>query len=437
MTLQRNGDDKKKVLLTSLLFNGLSYVLYFGQYLKGICYMLIEAVMLLLVPNFVLALRGLVTLGSANPGATIVERDNSAFMMIDGIVVLLIIFLYACFYIYVVKASLAEYSFYCKFGYYHKLNKTLTEIIADSFVGVGLLPTIVFMLMLVIVPLVFAILAAFTNLSAPANIAPSMTFDWVGITNFATLFGGSAAWTKDFIRVLVWTLVFATLGTALSYAGGLLLAYILHHFKFKVRPLVQLVLMLPYAVPAVVSMLVWRNLLNGSFGVVNRTLMACGIIDNPVPWLSDPVMAKITCIAISMWAGYSYFMLLLLTSLNTISPSVYDAAAVDGATRGQMIRKVIIPLLLERTSPFIFLSFAQNLNNFTTVFFLTAGDPATATTTTTSAGATDTLVTWIYNLTFRLMKFNYASVITVILFVVLIPFFVYQFKKTDMYRKEK
>ena len=102
-----------------------------------------------------------------------------------------------------------------------------------------------------------------------------------------------------------------------------------------------------------------------------------------------------------------------------------------------MIRKVIIPLLLERTSPFIFLSFAQNLNNFTTVFFLTAGDPATATTTTTSAGATDTLVTWIYNLTFRLMKFNYASVITVILFVVLIPFFVYQFKKTDMYRKEK
>lgn len=437
MTLQRNGDDKKKVLITSLLFNGLSYVIYFGQRLKGICYMLLEVVMLLLVPKLWHALKGLVTLGTANQEVAIAARDNSAFMMIDGIIAVLVIFLYICVYAYIVKASLNEYSFYCKFGYYHKLNKTLTEIIGDSFVGIGLLPAIVFVLMLVVVPLVFAILAAFTNLSAPANIAPSMTFDWVGLTNFETLFGGSAAWTKDFVRVLLWTLVFAAFGTALSYAGGLLLAYILHHHKFKVKPVVQVILMLPYAVPAVVSMLVWRNLLNGSFGVVNRTLMAFGIIDNPIAWLSDPVMAKITCILVSMWAGYSYFMLLLLTSLNTISTSVYDAAAVDGATRGQMIRRVIIPLLLERTSPFIFLSFAQNLNNFTTVFFLTAGDPATSTTTTTSAGATDTLVTWIYNLTFHLMKFNYASVITVVLFVVLIPFFVYQFRKTDMYRKEK
>ena len=130
-------------------------------------------------------------------------------------------------------------------------------------------------------------------------------------------------------------------------------------------------------------------------------------------------------------------MLLLLTTLNTISPAIYDAAAADGATRGQVIRKVIVPLLLDRTTPFIFLSFAQNLNNFTTVFFLTAGDPAMANTTTTSAGGTDTLVTWIYNLTFQLMKFNYASVITVVLFIVLIPIFVFQFRKTDMYRKEK
>ena len=229
MTLQRNGDDKKKVLLTSLLFNGLSYVLYFGQYLKGICYMLIEVVMLLLAPKFFQAFKGFITLGSPNPEVAIAARDNSAFMMIDGIVVLVILFLYICMYAYIVKTSLDEYSFYCKFGYYHKLNKTLSEIFADSFVGVGLLPAIVFVLMLVVVPLAFSILAAFTNFSAPANIAPSMTFDWVGIANFSTLFGGSAAWTKDFVRVLIWTLMFAFLGTALSYAGGLLLAYILHH----------------------------------------------------------------------------------------------------------------------------------------------------------------------------------------------------------------
>lgn len=437
ITLQANGSDKNKVLITSLLFNGLSYVVYFRQYLKGVCLMLVEVLMLTLIPTFLKVGKGMITLGSPNTEIAIGARDNSAFMLIDGIVVLLILFLYVCFYVYYVRESLKEYDYYCERGYYHELNKTVTELIGDSFVGIGLLPALVFVLFLVIVPLVFSVLAAFTSLSAPANIAPSMTFDWVGLSNFAALFGGQAAWTSAFLRVLVWTLFFAAASTVLCYAGGLLLAYILHHHKFRFKPAVRLILMLPYAVPAVVSMLVWRTLLNGSFGVVNRTLMAWGWIDAPIPWLSDPVMAKITCIFVSLWAGYSYFMMLLFTTLNTVSPAIYDAAAADGATRGQILRKVIIPLLLERTSPFIFLAFAQNLNNFTTVFFLTEGNPALANTTITSAGGTDTLVTWIYNLTFRLMKFNYASVITVVLFVVLIPFFVYQFSKTNMYRKEK
>lgn len=437
MTLRRNGMDKNKVLITSLLFNGLSYILYFGQYLKGIVLMLVEVVMLLLAPKFWNALQQFMTLGSPNTEIPIAQRDNSAFMMIDGIVVLLILFLYICLYVYHIQASIKEYFFYCKRGYFHKLNKTLAELIRDSFVGIGLLPTLIFILFLVVVPLVFSVLAAFTSLSAPANIAPSMTFDWVGFSNFADLFGGQVAWSGAFVRVLLWTLLFAVCSTALCYAGGLLLAYILHHNRFRVQPVIQVILMLPYAIPAVVSMLVWRTLLNGSFGVVNRTLIAWGIIENPIPWLSDPVMAKITCILVSLWAGYSYFMLLLLTTLNTISPAIYDAAETDGATRGQVIRKVIVPLLIERTTPFIFLSFAQNLNNFATVFFLTEGNPTMANTTTTSAGGTDTLVTWIYNLTFKLMKFNYASVITVVLFVVLIPISIYQFRKTDIYRKEK
>jgi arabinogalactan oligomer/maltooligosaccharide transport system permease protein len=148
-------------------------------------------------------------------------------------------------------------------------------------------------------------------------------------------------------------------------------------------------------------------------------------------------MAKVTCITISLWAGYSYFMLLILTTMNTISPTIYDAAAMDGASKSQTFRKLILPLLVKRTTPFIVLAFTQNMNNFTTVFFLTEGNPALANTTTTSAGGSDLLITWIYNLTFNLMKFNYASVITVVLFIVLIPIAVWQFKKTNMYREAR
>ncbi|MBQ7065871.1 MAG: sugar ABC transporter permease [Lachnospiraceae bacterium] len=424
--LYRDGSSSSVVLISSILFNGLSQILYLKQYFRGIVLMLLEALMIYFAPFFTQSIVGLFTLeGSV----------NSASILINGIVSILLIGLYVAIYIHYIKAAMMDYDFYCKTGAYANGNQTLLESIQSSFVVWGIAPTVALVGFLVIVPLLFAILAAFTNLSAPANIAPGRSFNWVGFDNFVAMFGGQLSWSSAFVRVFLWTIVFAILSTALSYIGGLVLAYILHHNNFKFRPFVQTVLMLPYAIPAVISMLVWRTLLNGSFGVVNRTLMSWGFISEPISWLSDPFMAKVTCILISVWAGFSYFMLLLLTSLNTISPAIYDAAAVDGATRGQTIRRVIIPLLLKRTVPFIVLGFTQNLNNFTSIFFLTEGNPALENTTITSAGGTDTLITWIYNLTFNVMKFNYASVIIVVLCVILIPISIWQFRKTNIYRE--
>lgn len=435
--IKRDKSARTQVLVTSIIFNGLSHVLYFKQYLKGIILMLLEVIMIVLSPTLCNALLNMVLLGETDTAVSIAQRDNSAFMLVDGIGAVFILGIYVAIYIYYINDALGLYEFYCGTGLYKNSNKTLMESIRDSFCVWGMLPGILLVIGLVLLPLVFAFLAAFTNLSAPANIAPSKNFDWVGLDNFIALFGGDMAWTSAFFRVLLWTLVFAAASTALCYVGGLVMAHILHRYRFRFNKGLQVILMLPYAIPAVVSMLVWRNLLNGSFGVVNRTLMAWGVINDPIPWLSDPFMAKVTCIAISLWAGYSYFMLLILTTMNTISPAIYDAAAMDGAGRGTAFRKLVLPLIVQRTTPFIVLAFTQNMNNFTTVFFLTEGNPALANTTTTSAGGTDLLVTWIYNLTFNLMKFNYASVITVVLFVVLVPIAVWQFKKTGMYRREQ
>lgn len=435
--LKKDGSSRMQVLLSAVLLNGLGHILYFKHYIKGVILLLLEVWMISKIGFLANSIIGLFTLGTGNVTLPILERDNSAFMMIDGITAIFILILYIMIYFYFINDALKEYAFYCEHGKIALTNKTFTEVIQDSFVFWGMLPAAVLVIGLILIPFSFAGLAAFTNLSAPAHIAPSMTFDWVGVDNFVALFGGQAAWTSAFVRVLIWTLVFAAASTAVCYLGGLLLAYILHHHNFKFRPFIQTILMLPYAIPAVISMLVWRTLLNGSFGVVNRTLMAWNLIDSPIPWLSDPLMAKFTCILVSLWAGYSYFMLLIMTTLNTISPAIYDAAAVDGASRGQTIRKLIIPLILKRTTPFIVLSFAQNLNNFTTIFFLTEGNPALANTTTTSAGGTDILATWIYNLTFNLMQFNYASVIMVILCIVLVPITIWQLQKTSMFKEEK
>ena len=147
----------------------------------------------------------------------------------------------------------------------------------------------------VLVPLIFSACVAFTNYSAPNHITPNNVVDWVGLDNFRTLFGGDILWGKALGRVSLWTLVWALLATTTCFFGGFIIAVILRESKIKIAPVFRGIFILPYAVPSVISMLVWQNLLNGSFGTVNRTLMKLGIIDKVIPWLSDPWLQVYSC----------------------------------------------------------------------------------------------------------------------------------------------
>lgn len=249
------------------------------------------------------------------------------------------------------------------------------------------------------------------------------------------MFGGEASWTSAFGRVAIWTLVWGVLATFTCYAGGLIMAVVLNESKIKIKPLFRSIFILPYAVPAVVSMLVWKNLLNGSFGIVNRTLMEIGMIHGPIPWLSDVWLCRVVCVLVNLWAGFSYFMLLIMGNMTAISGDIYEAAKIDGASKFYMFRKITIPLVLYQTMPLIIMSFTHNINNFGAIYFLTGGLPSVADSTATSAGGTDILVTWIYNLTVTLMKYNYASVLAVVIFIVMAPFAIFSFRNTKSYKE--
>ncbi|MBQ3798668.1 MAG: ABC transporter permease subunit, partial [Treponema sp.] len=199
----------------------------------------------------------------------------------------------------------------------------------------------------------------------------------------------------------------------------------------------QFIFILPYAVPSVITMLVWKNMLNGKFGIVNRTLQALGWLspETTIPWLSSPLLAQIMCIVLNLWAGFGYFMMLTTGTMTAISDDLYEAARIDGANNSQILHRITLPLVLYQTMPLIIMSFTHNINNFGAIFFLTGGNPAVADSTTTNAGGTDLLVTWIYKLTITLMKYNYASVIAVLIFLVLAPFAVYQFMHTRAYKE--
>jgi len=184
-------------------------------------------------------------------------------------------------------------------------------------------------------------------------------------------------------------------------------------------------------------MLLWKNMLNGTFGIVNRTLLALGVLKTgqTIPWLGDPLLAQIMCIILNLWAGFGYFMMLSMGTMTSIPKDLFEAAHIDGANDNQVFRHVTLPLVMYQTMPLIIMSFTHNINNFGAIFFLTGGSPTVEDSTTTWAGATDILVTWIYKLTVNLQKYNYASVIAVLIFVVLAPFAIYQFKNTKAYKE--
>ncbi len=433
--LPTDNSAKKKIKVTATCFMGLSHLLFLRDYVKGAFFALCEICFLACLPVTIKKLIGMITLGSPHPELPVKMRDNSIFMLIDGILFVSIVAAFVIVYVLSIKSAEKGYAEYCRTGRFKSQKDLLDQTMGKSFPIFGLAPAFIMIVVFVVVPLVFSVLVAFTNYSDPAHIPPANTVDWVGFQNFAELMGGGNNWSHGFVRVVIWTFVWAVLSTFTCYFGGLIIAVLLKEVNVKIAPAFRFIFILPYAVPSVVSMLVWKNLLNGTFGIVNRTLMAWGFIENPIPWLGTPHMAQFTVVMINLWAGFGYFMLLSMGTMTAISEDMYEAARIDGASKTQILTKITMPLVLYQTLPLIIMSFAHNVNNFGAIFFLTGGAPSVADSTTTLAGGTDILVTWIYKLTMTLMKYNYASVIAVMIFIVLAPFAIWQFRQTKAFKE--
>ena len=424
--------SRKAVLWLSIAFMGLSHMVHFKQYGKGILYALVNIVFLTSIPAIVRSITGMITLGVHNPNIPVMFRDHSMFMLIDGVIILAVIAIYACVYVLSVKGALRLHQEYAS-GV--TPSKSWADAINNAFPAVALAPSVLLVVFFVIVPLVFAALVAFTNYSAPFHLPPANTVDWVGFANFRALFGGEVMWATALVRVAIWTFVWGLLATVTCYFGGMFLAVLMHENKMKVLRIYRAIFILPYAVPAVISMMVWRNLLNGTFGAVNRTLMHLGIIDSIIPWLTDEWLVRFTVVLINLWAGFPYFMLLTMGAMTAISRDTFAAAEIDGAGKFNLFRYITFPMVTYQTMPLIIMSFAHNINNFGAIFFLTGGQPVVADTTISGATGADILITWIYRLTAERMQYHYASVLAIMIFVVMAPFAIFNFMRTKSFRE--
>lgn len=350
------------------------------------------------------------------------------FMLIDGVVVLVLVFVFIGVYIISVRSALAEYD------QERTARIGLKEAINRAFPIFGLAPSVGLILLFVVVPLIFSACVAFTNYSSPGHIPQTtQSIGW----GWKTLRPCLVAMPPDrgFGKGVLWSLAWAVLATATCYFGGLIMAVVIKESRIKIAGFFRVLFILPYAIPSVISMLVWQNLLNGTFGTLNRTLFALNVISKPIPWLGDPWLAKFTAVMINLWAGFPYFMLLALGSMTAVSQDIYEAAEIDGAGKFQLFRKIILPIVLYQTAPLIIMSFTHNFNNFGAIFFLTGGGPVVRDTTLTTAGGTDILITWIYKLTVNLMKYHYASVLSVMIFLILAPIAILNLRRTRSFRE--
>lgn len=434
-SLATDGSDKKKVRNTSILFMGLGHIIHLKQWVKGAFFAVIEVIFLCMLPWLVTKLNDMIHIGKDQSAIPVAERQLSHFMLIDGIVALAFVVIFAIIYYLSVKSALNDYREYCISGKFADNRDATKGILGKAFPIIGLAPALILVVFFVIVPLIFSITAGFTNWSNPDHIPPGNSINWVGLENYIDMLGGEADWASAFLRVAGWTIIWGACATVTCYFGGLLVAVIFNETKLKIAPVFRAIFILPYAVPNILSMMVWKNLLNGSSGTVNRTLQALHIIDGAIPWLSDVTMARVTCIFVNLWAGFPYFMMLIAGQMTAISTDIFEAAAIDGANKFQVFKNITLPMVLYQTVPLIIMSFTHNVNNFGAVFFLTGGAPNVASTTTTGAGGTDIVVSWIYKLTMDQMNYKNASVLAMFVFIVLAPFAIINFMNTKSFKE--
>lgn len=215
-----------------------------------------------------------------------------------------------------------------------------------------------------------------------------------------------------FFNVFVWTVTFAFLTVFIMFFAGLALALALDK-KIRGRNFYRAVLILPYAIPSFMSILIWNGMFNRQFGAVNA------LLGFEVDWYNNPILAKIVILIVNLWLGFPYFYLISTGALQALPSDVQEAAQIDGANGRQIFRLIKLPLLLQILAPLLIASFAFNFNNFNLVYLLTGGGPTNVLDGET-AGATDILITYAYKTAFGSAEQNLglASAISVIMFMI-------------------
>jgi arabinogalactan oligomer / maltooligosaccharide transport system permease protein len=256
----------------------------------------------------------------------------------------------------------------------------------------------------------------------------------IGFANFREFFV-SPALRGPLVRIITWNFAFAGFSLIFNFFLGLAIAIMFNDPYFPLKKLIRSLLIIPYTIPALITILIWRGMLNPDLGVIDRVLTSW--IGWAPPWFTNQFWAKIAILIVNLWLSYPYFMLICSGALQSIPEDIYAAAQVDGANAWQKFASITLPLLLVAVGPLLIASFAFNFNNFNLIFLFNQGGPPIAG-TPTPAGHTDILISYVYNLAFagtRGINYGFASAITIIIFFIVGAITLFQFRFTRMWEE--
>lgn len=264
-----------------------------------------------------------------------------------------------------------------------------------------LLPALLLLLFVFAYPIARAFwLSLFTR-----NLGTELKPVFTGLDNYARMVGDGRFWQS------FWnTIVFTTASVVSELLLGLAIALVLNQ-RFRARGLVRTSAILPWALPTALIGLAWAWIFNDQFGVVNDILRRLGLIQSDINWLGEPTLAMIAVVFADIWKTTPFISILLLAGLQSISPDLYEAHAIDGATPWQSFRQITLPLLLPQILIAVLFRFAQAFGIFDLIQVMTGGGPG---------GATEVVSLYIYSTVMRYLDFGYGAALVVVTFLLLV-----------------
>lgn len=276
----------------------------------------------------------------------------------------------------------------------------------ESLVGWGFVaPNLVLMSLFLFIPIVWALILSFQETKGFGDP------EWVGAANYAKLLADPVFWQS-----LANTVVFTVATVPIELAGGLGLAVLLNSV-IPARGLFRTLIVLPMVISGVASGMIAVILFYESNGLVNKVLQTLGL--DAIGWQSQGTPAMISVVIAAIWLRLGFNMIIYLAGLQSISPELYEAARIDGASKWQQFRSVTVPLVGPSTFFLLIMNVIASFQVFDLIFVMTGGGPG---------NSTSVLVTYAYRNGFQIREQGYGAAIGIVILLITLVFTYIQWK---------